>query len=289
MIVVLIVIIGVLLAAAFILSMGRRHDTARAIGTLSRETRRIDRGAVRLQSQGTGDLSGREVERQAAQERGMRSSRSSAVVATSSVPAPIPPPAPVDLEALGVTRRRFLNRAILGVLGLSLAGFGTAVIGFLWPVIESGGFGSVINVGKLSDILTSITNTETPFYSADARAYVHQYPSIDVTKAKASGAYAEPILTGFELGWGALYQKCPHLGCRVPWCVTSQWFECPCHGSQYNRVGEKKGGPAPRGMDRFALSLGSDGSMSVNTATVYEGPPIGTNTTDQEAEGPHCH
>ena len=53
----------------------------------------------------------------------------------------------------------------------------------------------------------------------------------------------------------SLYQKCPHLGCRVPSCVTSQWFECPCHGSQYNQVGEKKGGPAPRGMDRFATEV----------------------------------
>ena len=35
----------------------------------------------------------------------------------------------------------------------------------------------------------------------------------------------------------------------------SQWFECPCHGSQYNQVGEKKGGPAPRGMDRFATEV----------------------------------
>ena len=168
MIVVLIVIIGVLLVAALILSMSRRRDTIRAIGTLSRETRRVDRGAVTLQARTAGVLSGRQVERQAAQERGMRSSRSGAVVATSSVPAPIPRPAAVDLEALGVTRRQFLNRAILGVLGLSLAGFGTAVIGFLWPVIEAGGFGSVINVGKVSDILTSITNAETPFYSADA-------------------------------------------------------------------------------------------------------------------------
>ena len=89
-------------------------------------------------------------------------------------------------------------------------------------------------------------------------------------------------------GYVALYQKCVHLGCRVPWCLSSQWFECPCHGSQYNRVGEKKGGPAPRGLDRFALSVNSDGTMSVNTQTVFVGPPIGTNTTGQEAEGPHC-
>jgi cytochrome b6-f complex iron-sulfur subunit len=85
----------------------------------------------------------------------------------------------------------------------------------------------------------------------------------------------------------ALYQKCPHLGCRVPSCDSSQWFECPCHGSQYNRVGEKKAGPAPRGMDHFAVTV-SNGVVSIDTAQVIPGAPIGTNTTGQEAEGPHC-
>ena len=69
------------------------------------------------------------------------------------------------------------------------------------------------------------------------------------------GLRARSWLQGMEQGYVALYQKCPHLGCRVPWCQTSQWFECPCHGSKYNRVGEKRGGPAPRGMDRFALEV----------------------------------
>jgi Rieske Fe-S protein len=95
------------------------------------------------------------------------------------------------------------------------------------------------------------------------------------------------VEAGFESGVVALYQKCPHLGCRVPNCVSSQWFECPCHGSQYNRVGEKRGGPAPRGMDRFAMSV-TDGVLTVDTGTIVQGPPIGTNTTGQEAEGPHC-
>ncbi|TPW15854.1 MAG: putative iron-sulfur protein [Acidimicrobiaceae bacterium] len=85
-----------------------------------------------------------------------------------------------------------------------------------------------------------------------------------------------------------MYQKCPHLGCRVPSCTSSQWFECPCHGSQYNRVGEKKAGPAPRGMDHFALTISSSGDVVIDTGTVYPGQPIGTNTTGQEAEGPHC-
>src|SRR3546814_6212901 len=72
-----------------------------------------------------------------------------------------------------------------------------------------------------------------------------------------------------EEGVVALYQKCVHLGCRVPECVTSQWFECPCHGSQYNQVGEKKGGPAPRGLDRFAMSV-SGGVLSVDTGTIIQ-------------------
>jgi cytochrome b6-f complex iron-sulfur subunit len=55
-------------------------------------------------------------------------------------------------------------------------------------------------------------------------------------------------------------------------------------------VGEKKGGPAPRGLDRFGISVGGDGSVTVDTSKPpYLGPPIGTNTTGQEAEGPHCH
>jgi len=74
----------------------------------------------------------------------------------------------------------------------------------------------------------------------------------------------------------------------VPQCVTSQWFECPCHGSQYNRVGEKKAGPAPRGMDHFPLTVAGNGDVIVNTGVVVSGAPIGTNTTGQEAEGPHC-
>ena len=85
-----------------------------------------------------------------------------------------------------------------------------------------------------------------------------------------------------------MWQKCPHLGCRVPQCVSSQWFECPCHGSQYNRVGEKKGGPAPRGMDHFAITVTGAGDVIIDTGTPFTGRPIGTNTTGQEAEGPHC-
>jgi cytochrome b6-f complex iron-sulfur subunit len=32
----------------------------------------------------------------------------------------------------------------------------------------------------------------------------------------------------------------------------------------------------------------SGDSLIVNTGLIIQGPPIGTNTTGQEAEGPHC-
>lgn len=53
------------------------------------------------------------------------------------------------------------------------------------------------------------------------------------------------------------------------------------------QVGEKKGGPAPRGMDRFPMTV-SGGVLTVDTGTIIPGPTIGTNTTGQEAEGRHC-
>ena len=115
--------------------------------------------------------------------------------------------------------------------------------------------------------------------------WLTNYPSYAIEKAKQ--AYSQPVLNSMEAGIVVVYQKCPHLGCRVPSCATSQWFECPCHGSQYNQAGEKKGGPAPRGMDRFVTEV-SGGVLNVDTGTVIQGPPIGVNTTGQEAEGPHC-
>ena len=122
-------------------------------------------------------------------------------------------------------------------------------------------------------------------YKAEGRMWLTEYPSSALSKAES--VYPPPVLASMEEGIAVMYQKCPHLGCRVPNCDTSQWFECPCHGSQYNQAGEKKAGPAPRGMDRFSTAV-SGGKLSVDTGLVIQGPPIGTNTTGQEAEGPHC-
>jgi len=84
-----------------------------------------------------------------------------------------------------------------------------------------------------------------------------------------------------------VYQKCPHLGCRVPFCDSSQRFECPCHGSKFNLKGEYLAGPAPRGMDRFPIQVKVD-QVVVDTGTVIEGPARGILTMPSEPAGPSC-
>jgi cytochrome b6-f complex iron-sulfur subunit len=271
------------LAVLLVFSTARRRDSNRALGTLSRETVARDRSEAQAE-EALGDFepavqSGRAVERAAVAERRRQ------VILPATVTAPKPPAVPLDAETLGVTRRQVLNRGILTVFGLGLGGFGASMLAFLWPQL-SGGFGSKIKAGKLDDVLGSIRDKKEPYYVAEGRFYINPYPKEAVPKAKAIAAYGA-VIPGYDAGVVALYQRCVHLGCRVPWCKTSQWFECPCHGSQYNRVGEKKGGPAPRGLDRFVATV-EGGVVTVDTKQVIVGPPIGTNTTGQEAEGPHC-
>lgn len=86
----------------------------------------------------------------------------------------------------------------------------------------------------------------------------------------------------------ALSQKCPHLGCRVPFCESSGRFECPCHGSIYDLGGEWIQGPAPRGMDRFPLKLDATGTLVADTSKVLTGPSRGANRFLTPAKGPSC-
>jgi cytochrome b6-f complex iron-sulfur subunit len=272
------IVIAVLVAlAALVLFTTLRNRDA---GRLSGETRKKDRGDSPFLADGEQELRGKDFERHAAL---ARTGAPGAEVEVAKDTAPVAY-VPVDPEIIGVTRRQFFNRSIVAMMGLGISGFGAAVLAFLWPKL-GGGFGNKINLGKVSDLLQEIEQTRAPVYNPNGRVYIAAYPKSSVDKAKK--AYSAAVLPGMEAGVVALYQKCVHLGCRVPWCQTSQWFECPCHGSQYNRVGEKKGGPAPRGLDRFPIAI-DGGEVVVDTGSVILGPAIGVNTTGQEAEGPHC-
>jgi cytochrome b6-f complex iron-sulfur subunit len=81
---------------------------------------------------------------------------------------------------------------------------------------------------------------------------------------------------GEALNVRALYQRCPHLGCKPNACIRNFWLECPCHGSRYDRLGIKVAGtqfgPAPRGMDRFSVSVSGDGVLTLDTGKINLGP-----------------
>jgi cytochrome b6-f complex iron-sulfur subunit len=265
----------VVLAAIAFVTGARRGDVRRGAGSLSRETRRKDRSTPPVDVE-EHVPTGREIERAAVSERS-----GALEPAPSLAPVPFVPP---DPETVGFTRRQFFNRSTVTLMSVGIGGFGLACIAFLWPKL-GGGFGSKINAGKVDDLKGQIEGAKGALYLAEARTWLVQYPAAALPKART--VYKGAVLTGMEAGFVALYQKCVHLGCRVPFCESSQWFECPCHGSQYNRDGEKKGGPAPRGLDRFAVAITS-GNLIIDTGTISLGPPIGTNTTGQEAEGPHC-
>jgi cytochrome b6-f complex iron-sulfur subunit len=166
---------------------------------------------------------------------------------------------PADDPARGIDRRRFLNGTwkALGVV-LIAEGVWTSY-DLLNPAAAAGG--GVIDAGPVDNFLQDGSAT----YFLDGRFYV----------------------TNYQGGLRALYQKCPHLGCRVPFCESSGRFECPCHGSVYNVIGEYLQGPAPRGMDRFEISIEND-RVLVDTGALVEGPPRGELTGPSEPSGPSC-
>jgi cytochrome b6-f complex iron-sulfur subunit len=199
-----------------------------------------------------------------------------------------------------ITRRNFMRRMLgVGVGLLSLEFLGGSLY-FLWPNLTEG-LGAEITLGTAEDI-----NAQWQQW-AEGLPYVYSRANlffVNVPAAKArvdgDGVVAQPIADpGADVDEDlalpdrsvlALWRKCPHLGCQVPQlCDASQWFECLCHGSKYTVLGEKRDGPAPRGMDHFPVSV-VDGAYVVNTAEVVSGPPPTAVTFDERtaADMPHC-
>ncbi len=109
-------------------------------------------------------------------------------------------------------------------------------------------------------------------------------PDTGVVEVTAARSY----LTKIDGTIVAISEKCTHLGCRVPFCDSSGQFECPCHGSVFNRAGEFRAGPAPRGLDRYPIEVAADGLIYIDTGALETGPANGTETIDEPATGPSC-
>jgi cytochrome b6-f complex iron-sulfur subunit len=199
-----------------------------------------------------------------------------------------------------ITRRGFMRRMLgvgVGILSLEFLG---GTLAFLWPNLTEG-LGADINLGSAEDINAVFAQwgEGLPFIYNQANLLFVNVPAAKA-RVDGNGTVSSPIpdpgsdvaeeLPLPDRSVVALWRKCPHLGCQVPQlCDASQWFECLCHGSKYTVLGEKRDGPAPRGMDRFAVTV-QDGAYVVVTSEVISGPPVGTVTFDDRASGSiqHC-
>jgi len=175
----------------------------------------------------------------------------------------------------GISRRTLLRRSIGGATLLWLTEVTAGSIGFLWPNAK-GGFGGEITIGKLETIkaqnATLPISQGFPAYYQEARSYVML---IDTSRQQFIPG-EDKTGEGTALNVRALYQRCPHLGCKPNPCLKNFWFECPCHGSRYDRLGIKahgaQFGPAPRSMDRFSITVAADGVLTIDTSKRTLGP-----------------
>jgi cytochrome b6-f complex iron-sulfur subunit len=191
----------------------------------------------------------------------------------TAVPAPVLRARRVQ-QVEGLTRRTLMRRAIgagIGLWVLELLG-GTA--GFLWSAVALAA--PKVEVGTLADLIAANPGLPIregfPAYVPAARAFV---VLVDPGRGRWE-AGIDPTGDGVALNVRALSQRCPHLGCRPNPCVEDLWFHCPCHQSRYDRLGIKADGvlfgPAPRGMDRYAISVDAAGVLTIDTARVTLGP-----------------
>ncbi|MHB8398158.1 MAG: QcrA and Rieske domain-containing protein [Candidatus Limnocylindrales bacterium] len=178
-------------------------------------------------------------------------------------------------EVQGMSRRTLIRRSVGGAMALWFTEVAAGSIGFLWPNL-AGGFGGIVKIGTLSDMKLANSNLPIadgfPAYVPDARAYI---VLIDTTRQQFVPG-TDTTGDGTALNVRPLYQRCPHLGCRPNPCLKNFWFECPCHGSRYDRLGIKadgaRFGPAPRSMDRFSATVKGDGSLWLDTGKITLGP-----------------
>ena len=177
---------------------------------------------------------------------------------------PSAPVTPIDYD---VSRRQFIRASFWSGLGVTLLGSVGLLLDFLYPRNVKG-FGGPVPAGKVTDYKPGAApkaNSEGQFWIAN----------LDENESRPGGS-------GGGQGLIALWRKCPHLGCTVPWKENQGsvpfpgdpgWFICPCHGSTYTKAGVRVYGPAPRSMDTMQIEIDEAGNITVLTGAVEKGGP----------------
>ena len=143
-----------------------------------------------------------------------------------------------------ITRERFTRRdmlktswAVLG--GLAFLELGVISLAYMQPRLAEGEFGGLITAGNVAD-----------------------FPNGSVTHIANGRFYLARLADG---GFLALYQRCTHLGCSVPWDQEAGQLICPCHSSSFSVEGDVLNPPAPRPLDLFPISI-ANGVVQVDTS-----------------------
>jgi cytochrome b6-f complex iron-sulfur subunit len=175
-----------------------------------------------------------------------------------------------------LSRRRFLRRSMLAVFGLSATASVAGAVNLLYPNL-AGQFGAALTVGTKADFPAARPgefriNQAGVFYHQEAKTYIVHLAKDTAFSLKgtalADQLAVETIVKDSDgTYWIGLYQRCVHLGCTVPFRDDCLSFKCPCHGSHYHVSGEYLDGPAPRSLDRFALSFNGE-DVVIDTGTL---------------------
>jgi len=142
-----------------------------------------------------------------------------------------------------VVRRDFLKLTWAFFGGVAALEAGGIFFAYLQPRLAEGEFGSTIIAGMVDDFpegsVTHISN---------GRFYIVRLP---------------------DSGFLAVYHRCTHLGCTVPWDQTEQKFICPCHSSKFDLQGSVENPPAARPLDLFPVTI-EENEVKVDTGTVIQ-------------------
>jgi cytochrome b6-f complex iron-sulfur subunit len=176
------------------------------------------------------------------------------------------PAAPAEPTEPDLSRRRFIRLSFWSGLGLTLLGSLGLFLDFFYPR-NIRGFGGPVPAGNVKDY----PRGGDPVHNNEGQFWIANLDPGDDSDSGSGGA--EGLL--------ALWRKCPHLGCTVPWrpntsvpvSADKDWFQCPCHGSTYTRAGIRVFGPAPRSMDTMAIEIDDAGNITVQTGEITPGGP----------------
>jgi cytochrome b6-f complex iron-sulfur subunit len=177
------------------------------------------------------------------------------------------------IEARKIARRSFMRVGAFAGLSLTAGAMGAGFLAF-FNLRKPTGFGKPVTVPKVSI---------PPVGTDPVRVSEGKFWLVNL-----QGTQGDVLGAGGVGGLLALYWKCPHLGCTVPWRPDfdggtvnfpgiTGWFRCPCHGSTYSRAGIRVFGPAPRPMDTFLITTNGDGSITVNTRAITPGSALPAN------------